>query len=96
LLSSHGVPRHNPLPRYTTSVTSILESDHSFSGFFGSFATSSSGPTRNPGGKGWDVGSVRQRLGYENLKSIERYIGTVRNEELVSQEFAGQAAAGGK
>jgi integrase len=41
--------------------------------------------SRELGGKGWDIGFVRQQLGHEDLKSIEHYIATVRNEELALQ-----------
>ena len=34
------------------------------------------------GGKGWDIGYVRQRLGHEDMKSIEHYIAMVKNEEM--------------
>jgi integrase len=34
------------------------------------------------GGKGWDIGFVRQQLGHDDYKSIEAYIAIVRNEEL--------------
>jgi len=40
------------------------------------------------GGKGWDIGFVRQQLGHEDLKSIEYYIAIVRNEELALREHA--------
>lgn len=40
------------------------------------------------GGKGWDIGYVRQQLGHEDLKSIEHYISTIRNEERVLHEHA--------
>jgi site-specific recombinase XerD len=40
------------------------------------------------GGKGWDIGYVRQQLGHEDLKSIEHYICTIRNEERVLHEHA--------
>ena len=33
------------------------------------------------GGKGWDISFVRQQLGHEDYKSIERYIAIVKNEE---------------
>lgn len=39
-------------------------------------------------GKGWDIGYVRQQLGHEDLKSIEHYISTIRNEERVLREHA--------
>ena len=38
------------------------------------------------GGKGWDIGFVRQQLGHEDLKSIEHYIALVRNDELAMRE----------
>lgn len=34
------------------------------------------------GGKGWDIGFVRQQLGHEDLKSIEHYISHVQNAEM--------------
>jgi integrase len=37
------------------------------------------------GGKGWDIGFVRQQLGHEDLQSIEHYIALVRTEELALQ-----------
>jgi integrase len=37
------------------------------------------------GGKGWDIGLVRQQLGHEDLQSIEHYIALVRTEELALQ-----------
>lgn len=40
------------------------------------------------GGKGWDIGYVRQQLGHEDLKSIEHYISIIRNEEHVLREHA--------
>ena len=40
------------------------------------------------GGKGWDIGYVRQQLGHEDLKSIEHYISIIRNEERVLREHA--------
>jgi len=39
------------------------------------------------GGKGWDIGYVRQQLGHEDMKSIEYYIALVRNEEMALLEF---------
>jgi len=38
------------------------------------------------GGKGWDIGYVRQQLGHEDLKSIEHYIALVNNEERALRE----------
>jgi integrase len=40
------------------------------------------------GGKGWDIGYVRQQLGHEDMKSIEHYIAIVRNEERALREHA--------
>jgi integrase len=40
------------------------------------------------GGKGWDIGYVRQQLGHGDLKSIEHYIALVRNEERALREHA--------
>lgn len=34
------------------------------------------------GGKGWDIGYVRQQLGHEDMQSIEHYVAMVRNEEM--------------
>jgi len=39
------------------------------------------------GGKGWDIGYVRQQLGHEDMKSIEHYIALVRNEEMALLDF---------
>jgi integrase len=39
------------------------------------------------GGEGWDIGYVRQRLGHEDMKSIEFYIAIVSNEEMVLRDF---------
>ena len=38
------------------------------------------------GGKGWDIGFVRQQLGHDDYKSIEAYIAIVRNEEIAMRE----------
>jgi integrase len=38
------------------------------------------------GGKGWDIGFVRQQLGHADLASIEHYIALVRSDELAMQE----------
>ena len=38
------------------------------------------------GGKGWDIGYVRQQLGHEDMKSIEHYIAVVKNEEMALRE----------
>jgi integrase len=38
------------------------------------------------GGKGWDIGYVRQQLGHEDMKSIEHYIAIVKNEEMALRE----------
>jgi hypothetical protein len=38
------------------------------------------------GGKGWDIGFVRQQLGHADYKSIEAYISAVRNDELALAE----------
>jgi integrase len=38
------------------------------------------------GGKGWDIGFVRQQLGHADYKSIEAYIAIVRNEEIAMRE----------
>jgi len=40
------------------------------------------------GGKGWDIGYVRQQLGHGDLKSIEHYIAIVKNEERALWEHA--------
>ncbi len=45
------------------------------------------------GGKGWDIGYVRQRLGHEDLKSIEYYIALVSNEEMALREYEQDNAA---
>ena len=42
--------------------------------------------SKDLGGKGWDIGFVRQQLGHEDMKSIEHYIALVRTEELALQE----------
>lgn len=34
------------------------------------------------GGKGWDIGYVRQQLGHTDMHSIEHYVAMVRNEEM--------------
>jgi len=47
------------------------------------------------GGKGWDIGFVRQQLGHEDMKSIEHYIAIVRNEELALHEHAVRIQSGG-
>ncbi|MFY9909320.1 MAG: site-specific integrase [Candidatus Sulfotelmatobacter sp.] len=44
--------------------------------------------SKDLGGKGWDIGYVRQQLGHEDLKSIEHYISIIRNEERVLREHA--------
>jgi len=38
------------------------------------------------GGKGWDIGFVRQQLGHSDLASIEHYIALVRSDELAMKE----------
>ena len=38
------------------------------------------------GGKGWDIGFVRQQLGHDDYKSIEAYIAIVKNEEQALRE----------
>ena len=38
------------------------------------------------GGKGWDIGFVRQQLGHADLASIEHYIALVRSDELAMRE----------
>jgi len=38
------------------------------------------------GGKGWDIGFVRQQLGHADLASIEHYIALVRSDELAMKE----------
>ncbi len=48
------------------------------------------------GGKGWDIGFVRQQLGHEDLKSIEHYISRVQNAEMAMREYAAEVAASGK
>jgi integrase len=45
------------------------------------------------GGKGWDIGYVRQQLGHEDLKSIEHYIAIVKNEERALREHAATVEA---
>ncbi|PYX40129.1 MAG: hypothetical protein DMG83_27245 [Acidobacteria bacterium] len=45
------------------------------------------------GGKGWDIGYVRQQLGHEDLKSIEHYIALVNNEERALREHAATSEA---
>ena len=40
------------------------------------------------GGKGWDIGYVRQQLGHEDMKSIEHYIAIVSNEQRALREHA--------
>jgi integrase/recombinase XerD len=40
------------------------------------------------GGRGWDIGFVREQLGHEDMKSIEHYIAVVRKEELALREHA--------
>ena len=49
------------------------------------------------GGKGWDIGYVRQQLGHEDMKSIEHYIAVVKNEEMALREntFQGFVREGG-
>jgi integrase len=39
------------------------------------------------GGKGWDIGYVRQQLGHTDMHSIEHYVAMVRNEEMALLEF---------
>jgi len=48
------------------------------------------------GGMGWDIGFVRQQLGHDDYKSIERYISIVKNEEVAlrMQPPAGASAPG--
>jgi integrase len=38
------------------------------------------------GGKGWDIGFVRQQLGHADLQSIEHYITLVKNSEMAMRE----------
>jgi len=45
------------------------------------------------GGKGRDIGYVRQLLGHEDLKSIDHYIAMVRNEEQALREYAATVEA---
>ena len=40
------------------------------------------------GGKGWDIGYVRQQLGHEDMKSIEHYVAIVTNEQRALREHA--------
>ncbi len=40
------------------------------------------------GGKGWDIGYVRQQLGHTDMHSIEHYVAMVRNEEMALLEMA--------
>jgi len=40
------------------------------------------------GGKGWDIGYVRQQLGHEDMKSIEHYVAIVSNEQRALGEHA--------
>ena len=49
------------------------------------------------GGRGWDIGYVRQQLGHEDMKSIEHYIALVKNEEMALREntFPGFGRDGG-
>jgi integrase len=49
------------------------------------------------GGRGWDIGYVRQQLGHEDMKSIEHYIALVKNEEMALREntFPGFGREGG-
>lgn len=49
--------------------------------------------SKDLGGKGWDIGFVRQQLGHEDLKSIEHYLAIVRNEELALRGYAAEVAA---
>jgi integrase/recombinase XerD len=44
------------------------------------------------GGKGWDIGYVRQQLGHEDLASIEHYVALVRNEEMALLEATSKEA----
>ena len=39
------------------------------------------------GGKGWDIGYVRQQLGHTDMHSIEHYVAMVRNEEMALLDF---------
>ena len=47
------------------------------------------------GGKGWDLGFVRQQLGHEDLASIEHYIALVRSDELAMREHQAKVRIGG-
>lgn len=49
--------------------------------------------SKDLGGKGWDIGYVRQQLGHEDMRSIEHYIALVRNEEIALREYAARASA---
>ena len=39
------------------------------------------------GGRGWDIGYVRQQLGHEDMRSIEHYIAMITNEEKALLEM---------
>jgi len=45
------------------------------------------------GGKGRDIGYVRQLLGHEDMKSVDHYIAMVRNEEQALREYAATVEA---
>jgi hypothetical protein len=46
---------------------------------------------------GWDIGFVRQQLGYDDYGSIERYVSIVKNEEVaLRMQPPAEADAGGK
>jgi integrase len=51
-------------------------------------ATAATGWLRSKelGGKGWDIGFVRQQLGHADLQSIEHYITLVKNSEMAMRE----------
>ena len=47
------------------------------------------------GGYGWDISFVRQQLGHEDYKSVERYLVVVKNEEMAMTlvpRWSGEAA----
>jgi integrase len=49
------------------------------------------------GGMGWDIGFVRQQLGHDDYRSIERYISIVKNEEVaLRMQPPAEASAAGK
>ena len=57
-------------------------------------ATAATGWLRSKdlGGKGWDIGFVRQQSGHADLASIEHYVALVRSEEIALREFASVVA----